>query len=678
MTKAVTEAITQAADDSLTTVDDATSVTLAALNEAISDMNDARSNVTSLRDNLEDSRTRLADAQTALADVSTTLTDVQTALTQAQDALSEAQQEIADVTDAGTEAYVETTTALANATSTANSSVTDITTGLNQVTSQAQAAIDTLTTVTDANAEAIAELQEIVDTAGLDPDVTSALTSVIDSLNDRVTADQQLLTDLNGLTTDTSSAISSIQGAADETESASQQAATAAQNLRSELLATEPALRAALTELSTNMASFSATLTSQQATIAQASALLTDLDSQLVSAEDALDSLGNNLSSIADDLTTTRTDIVALSTASAWDSLSEISGLDVDQIASFVSSPVHLEETVLYPVNSYGSAMAALFTNLSLWIGAFVLMVIFKIEVDTVGVEGITVRQAYFARFLTFSALVTGQALIVTIGDLLLGVQTVNAAAFIVTGVLTSLAYLSIIYSLSVSFGHIGRGLSVLLVIMQIPGSSGIYPIETMPDFFQKIYPFLPFTYGIEALRETIGGFYGTHYWQYMAVLGVFVVLSFALGLFLRRYLANLNALFNQRIAATDLLIGENVQVIDRRYRLTDILSALANHDRFRDRVTAQTVAFTRRYRWRRRAVSVLGVLGMLVLAVLAMVLPDAKAALLGIWVLWVLLIMGLLVALEYAMHSFELTEELATWNDEQLRDAAITDGNRP
>src|SRR5699024_9104666 len=108
-----------------------------------------------------------------------------------------------------------------------------------------------------------------------------------------------------------------------------------------------------------------------------------------------------------------------------------------------------------------------------------------------------------------------GQALIVCLGNLaVIGVQTVSAPAFVATGVATALAYLSIVYALCVSLGHIGRGLCVLLVVMQIPGASGLYPIEMMPDFFRVIYPLLPFTYGIDAMRETIGGFYGAQYWR--------------------------------------------------------------------------------------------------------------------------------------------------------------------
>ena len=89
----------------------------------------------------------------------------------------------------------------------------------------------------------------------------------------------------------------------------------------------------------------------------------------------------------------------------------------------------------------------------------------------------------------------------------------------IVTPVLIGLSYLSIIYALSVTFGYIGKGLCVILVIMQIPGASGLYPIEMMPHFYRALYPLFPFTYSIDAFRETIGGFYDGHYAQELGKL---------------------------------------------------------------------------------------------------------------------------------------------------------------
>ena len=98
--------------------------------------------------------------------------------------------------------------------------------------------------------------------------------------------------------------------------------------------------------------------------------------------------------------------------------------------------------------------------------------------------------------------------------------------------------------------------MGVFLIILQIPGSSGTYPIEMMPGFFQKLNPFLPFTYSIRAMRECIAGFYESTYAKNMAVLFVYLVLALFIGLVLRPLLMNLNHLFDRRLEETEMSGG--------------------------------------------------------------------------------------------------------------------------
>ena len=125
------------------------------------------------------------------------------------------------------------------------------------------------------------------------------------------------------------------------------------------------------------------------------------------------------------------------------------------------------------------------------------------------------------------------QGFIVCIGDVFLkGIECAHPAALIFTGVICSFVYVNIIYALSISFKHIGKALCVLLVILQIPGSSGTYPVEMTPAFFQNVHPFLPFTYGISAMRECIAGMYGSTYIHNLLILLLFVSVSLLIGRF--------------------------------------------------------------------------------------------------------------------------------------------------
>lgn len=673
--EAATTELKDAGDDVQLKLLNAKNDGLNAFDQASAQVASARQSITGMKGGLERSRGSLSGAQSTLSDVDTTLGDVQTALSQAQTIIAQAQRDVLSFTDAATSAYVQGATLLADASAQAHISVTQVTQTLGQASARIDTAIDDVTAVADANAAAIAQLQTLLDQGRLDPAVAQQLQQVLTTLEQQNQADQQLLADLKAMNDDTASAVQAVQKTADAVNTAVQGAQASATGLRDALTQSIPALTSAMATLSTSAGGFSAAIDAQRAQLTQAGTLLAGLDTQLVATGAALDSLDGTLGGIQTGLGDARTDVLALGSASAWNTLGTVTGLDPQQIAQFIATPVDVAEHAVFPVSSYGSAMAALFTNLSLWIGAFVMMVIFKVEVDTEGVAPIRVGEAYVGRFLLFASLGVLQAIVVCVGDLIIGVQTVSAVAFVGTGILISLAYVSIIYALCVAFGHVGRGLCVLLVIMQIPGASGLYPIELMPQFFRNIYPFLPFTYGIDAMRETIAGFYGAHWWRFMGALAIFVVLAWIVGLVLRRRLAYLNRLFNREVIATDLLIGEDVQVVGRGYRLTDVIHALADRGEFRNRLDRRARPFVERYPTLLRIALLAGLAGMVVLGLIAWLLHEQSATLLFLWMLWCLIVIAFLVVLEYVSYSFEAAAELAGMGDAELRRAMRDDG---
>ncbi|MEV4669828.1 YhgE/Pip domain-containing protein [Microbacterium sp. LWO12-1.2] len=680
VTTAFKEQVALAATNALKDVGDSTELrllnardnTLDAFDQATQTLASARANLAETQDGLTSSRGTLSSARNTLGDVDKTLGDVQRSLSQTQSIIAETQKEVIAFTDSATTAFLKGTTLLADASAKANVSITRLTQSLEQAGVRIDAGIDDVANVLKANEAAVARLQTLLDNTDLSDDTKQRLTEVIASLEQRNATDQQLLTDLKGLKAGASDTVASVRATADAVNQAMQDTRDASSAMRDILTRTVPSLNSAMSQLSASVGSLSAALDSQKGVLAQADQLLAGLDSQLVATSSALESFDNDLAGIEQGLQTSRTDVVALKAASEWGLLGTLTDLEPEQIAQFISSPVEVDEHLVFPVDTYGSAMAALFTNLSLWIGAFVLMVIFRVEVDTEGVEDVTVRQAYFGRFFLFATLAIGQALIVCIGNLIIGVQTVSAAAFVGTGVLIALAYVSIIYALCVAFGHVGRGLCILLVIMQIPGASGLYPIELMPGFFRAIYPLLPFSYGIDAMRETIGGFYGGHYWRFLGALAAFVALAFLLGLVLRRRLANFSQLFNRQVLSTDLLVGEKVQVVGSGYRLTDMIRALSTRAEYREDLARRAEPFTHRYPTLLKATVLTGVAGLVVLGVLTWALPGSKALLLGLWTLWILLVIGFLVTIEYIKHSFENGAEVAALDDAELRQLAL------
>ena len=375
-----------------------------------------------------------------------------------------------------------------------------------------------------------------------------------------------------------------------------------------------------------------------------------------------------NIASLKSDLDSAKGDIQAISSSNALQSLAGSMNLNPEKIAEFMAAPTSITTQTVFPVATYGSAMAPLFTNLSLWIGAFALVIILKLEVDEEGVGSMTSAQKYMSRWMLLALFAIGQALVVSIGDLIIGVQTVSKFAFVGTAVLVSLVFLSVIYMLATWFQHIGKGLCVIIVILQIPGAAGLYPIEMMPSFFRFLHPLFPFTYGINAMRETVGGFYGDAYLRSLAVLGIHVLIAFALGLLVRPFLVNLNAMVSRDLSRSGLFLAEATHLPSSRYRLSQIVAVLADHDGYSRSVTRRARNFERRYPKMRRGALILGIVIPAILAVLSVASVAEVPLLLGLWIVWILVIITFLIALEYIRESLARQQLLTSMDDSDVR----------
>ena len=119
---------------------------------------------------------------------------------------------------------------------------------------------------------------------------------------------------------------------------------------------------------------------------------------------------------------------------------------------------------------------------------------------------------------------------------------------------LSSIVYVNIIYTLTVSFGDIGKAISVILLVVQVAGAGGTFPIEVAPGFFRAVYPLLPFTHSMAALREAVGGMYEMVYWIELGKLGIFLVISLFVGLVLRRPIIKMNDAFTEKLEETKIM----------------------------------------------------------------------------------------------------------------------------
>lgn len=227
-----------------------------------------------------------------------------------------------------------------------------------------------------------------------------------------------------------------------------------------------------------------------------------------------------------------------------------------DELGSFLASPVNVDTDTVYGIENYGSAMAPFYTTLAIWVGGIILIAIFKTDVKKKKEIGsVTLTQEYFGRALTFAAFALVQGLIVCLGDLLfLKIQCRHPLLFLLAGLLASLVYSFFIYSIVAAFGDIGKAIVVILLVVQLGGSGGTFPIDVTPAFFRAVNPYLPFTFVIDAMRECVCDTWGADYWIDLLKLCAYVLVALVLGLLVRRVFRKPVRFFTKKIDETGLL----------------------------------------------------------------------------------------------------------------------------
>lgn len=559
-------------------------------------------------------------------------------------------------------------TLLSQTSSQTNSAIGQTANGIVAAAGSVDAALERGQAVVQENAQIIGVLRTLQQSLP-DGEGKQAIGNVISDLETKNAQSQQTLDGLATLSSDTSALATSVSNASGSVDTAVQQTLGAVDGYRSTLSTTTiPAISSGLGDMGTAANGLSTTVSNQVLLIDQTSAVLDDLKTTLGLSADALRQTDELLSGLQGDLDTMKTDLAALGTSDALGDLVGEDGIDSEKIADFMLSPTQVETEELYPLNAYGSAMAPLFINLTLWIGVFMLMVIMRIEVDDESVRNLSITQRFFGRWLLLTIMVSLQAIVCCAGCLFIGVQTTNAPAFFLTAVLCSLAYLSIQYTLSTTLQHVGKALCVILVFVQIPGATGLYPIEMTPSFFQAVYPLFPFTYGIGAMRETISGFYDGAWMHDAGILLLFLVVFLAIGALARPYLTNLNHLFARQIEESGIVNGEPVQLPERRFKMAELLRVLADRAEYRSLIAARAARFMRMYPKFKMGAIVVGVLVPVVVTVIFALTETEKVVMLTGWLIWLVVIIAALIVVEFIRDNIRRQASLESMSDEEVR----------
>lgn len=497
-----------------------------ALKSADRDVEEKAAQADQESSNLKDSAGSINSTEVTLnqynAEVNATLNDIKTRLNRMSQTLSSS--DLPDDMDKLAKdtrtAYNDTSKIITDLTALGAPASTsgDIPEIVNTLIDQAKSLQNTILNIdqiANINADLTKEMDKVVDNAGSETE--KALTSVTDGLDKAIKA----INTIQGQYND--SLVPLINQSLDSTSQA-------------------------LLQASNLMSSMSDTLAGMGNVFGALEMTASASDNSLTNTKDVLDALSERLTTTIDKVTNAKEDekVKIL--------MDTLTG-DPDRYAAYFSSPVNITSNAVYPVENYGSSVTPFYTALAIWVGALILTAVMKARPDKKKYPGSTSAQRFFGRFLTFLTLAELQTLVTVLGNLyLFKIQCLHPFYYWLACAIAAFTFTILIYSLVVAFHDVGKAIAVVLVVIQIAGSSGTYPIEVLPEFFRKVYIFFPFPYAINAMRETIGGMYGHDYAFYLMQLSVFILVALGIGLLVQKPLHELSHFMEKRMHDTEMM----------------------------------------------------------------------------------------------------------------------------
>ena len=668
--KTVTDALGEEVGVAQGKIDDAHTNALAGVDKAQQSISGARDSVQGLRDAADQSQTKVADAASLLSDADEVLGDLSGQMLIVQSLMGTTQTDVSKLTSGLMGAMDSGSIFLSQSAAKVNTAIGGAAGSVTEAQGRVDGAIAQGNAMVSASQAIVAQMEALVAQMDDNDPNKASLEKTIERLKQSNTNASRSLSELSDMSADMGRVAESVSSASDSVNTAVQTTISNADSYRGTLSSdTFPAINAGVGNLNVAVGNLAAAASAQRVLVDQAISLTGQLSETLTTARSALDQTDGVLADLQTSIDTVKTDLVALKTSTAiTDFFGDGTTIDAEKVASFMQSPTEVKTEYLFPLNAYGSGMAPLFINMSLWIGVFMLMVIMRIEVDDEGIENLTAAQRYIARYLFFGGMVSLQAIVCCVGCLAIGVQCESVALFLLTAVLASLTYLAIQLTLSTTLQHIGKGICVILIFVQIPGATGLYPIEMTSPFFQFIYPFFPFTYGINALRETIAGFYGLEWVSLIAHLGIFFAIFLAIGLALRPYFSNLIRMFAREIERSDIINGEEVHLPERRFRVAQLVRVLSDREDFRHHIADHAARFICWYPRLKRGALIVGIAVPAVIAVVFAVTAMEKVVVLTLWLVWLVLVLTFLVVVEFIRDNIERQASLNAMTDDEVR----------
>lgn len=298
-------------------------------------------------------------------------------------------------------------------------------------------------------------------------------------------------------------------------------------------------LKPALDDLSSTVSSAVETLSARASLLDGVSTDLQgsagSVSAKLATAKAEIESAAADMDAVAERLAAYSQRIDEALAAGDVGALKDAIGSDVESLAQAAAAPVGVERIAVFPVENFGSAMAPLYTTLALWVGALLMMVLLNPRVSDrarAQLDNPRPWQLFFGRYGVMAVVSLMQSTVVCLGNLFfLGVQVAHPLLYLLCFWVASLVFGFVVYTLVSLFANLGKAFAVLLLIIQVSGGGGSYPLQLLPEFFQAVSPYLPATHAINAMRAAMMGVYGNDFWIELGLLAAIAVPFVVLGL---------------------------------------------------------------------------------------------------------------------------------------------------
>ena len=296
------------------------------------------------------------------------------------------------------------------------------------------------------------------------------------------------------------------------------------------------------------------TLAKMRGLASDAALLVEASNATLNSLQDTLDTARPILHQVGSNIAEKLRMLDSIDTQDYVDALVDILGASPEVYSEYFSEMVQTSVHKVYTIDNYGSAMAPFYSVLAIWVGCVILVAILKPHARTENLVNPRPAELFFGRYALFFIMSQLQAFIIVAGDLyILKIQCLHPWLLYLTGFFTSFTFSLLIYALTYSFGDVGKAVVVIVMVLQIAGSSGTFPVELLPEFNRRIYILFPFPYAIDMMRECICGLYGTQYLQNLGLLMIFAVIGLIIGLLVSKPFSGLNHFMEEKLEETEL-----------------------------------------------------------------------------------------------------------------------------